>query len=348
MRRFVRVLAGLVVLTLALAAAPALASGPVTDGPGPFPPGDDGVRYHVVLDGVSCGPTALTYDGHIDYVGIPVAGATVGSRLVRDGRVVFESDLVAPAATGSGTLALPSTVLAGPSYPLVRAVHGVVAIGGERTYVGGTSIFCLSAGATPILADYEDYFPPCGVGDRPVFPDVPATSQFCEDVAWALDRDITTGYLDGGFHPTSPVTRQAMAAFLYRAAGWPAVPVPCAAPPFPDVLADHPFCPEITWLAGEGITGGYADGGFHPAAPVSRQATAAFLYRAAGEPRGADPSCPTAPFPDVPTSHPFCGEIDWLADTGITGGYADGGFHPAAAVSRQAMAAFLHRFQLLS
>ena len=53
--------------------------------------------------------------------------------------------------------------------------------------------------------------------------------------------------------------------------------------------------------------------------------------------------CATAPFPDVPTTSGFCGEIDWLADAGITEGYADGTFRPTAEVSRQAMAAFLHR-----
>jgi hypothetical protein len=41
---------------------------------------------------------------------------------------------------------------------------------------------------------------------------------------------------------------------------------------------------------------------------------------------------------------PFCGSIAWLADRGISTGYADGGLRPAAQVTRQAMAAFLHRY----
>lgn len=49
-------------------------------------------------------------------------------------------------------------------------------------------------------------------------------------------------------------------------------------------------------------------------------------------------------FSDVPDTHPFHGEIDWLVDAGIADGYADGTFKPANAVSRQAMAAFLKRF----
>lgn len=48
-------------------------------------------------------------------------------------------------------------------------------------------------------------------------------------------------------------------------------------------------------------------------------------------------------FNDVPTAHPFHSEISWLAGTGITQGYADGGYHPSDPVTRQAMAAFLKR-----
>ncbi|MEO6349643.1 MAG: S-layer homology domain-containing protein, partial [Candidatus Limnocylindrales bacterium] len=48
-------------------------------------------------------------------------------------------------------------------------------------------------------------------------------------------------------------------------------------------------------------------------------------------------------FFDVPNSNPFHKEISALSDAGITTGFGDGGFHPGAAVTRQAMAAFLGR-----
>lgn len=110
---------------------------------------------------------------------------------------------------------------------------------------------------------------------------------------------------------------------------------------FSDVTG--PFCNPITWLALSGIGSGYPDGTFRPTLAVSRQAMAAFLYRAAGSPRGEAPPCATAPFPDVTTANPFCGHIDWLVDEGIATGFADGTFKPTQAVSRQAMAAFLVR-----
>lgn len=49
-------------------------------------------------------------------------------------------------------------------------------------------------------------------------------------------------------------------------------------------------------------------------------------------------------FSDVPSSHPFHGDIDWLASTGITTGFADGTFRAGQPVTRQAMAAFLRRY----
>ena len=174
------------------------------------------------------------------------------------------------------------------------------------------------------------------------FNDVPSSSPFYGDVQWLVYKGVTTGYPDGGFHPAAAVSRQAMAAFLYKLTN-PAQSAPaCASAPFTDVPASNQFCGAIAWLVGQKITGGYADGGFHPAAAVSRQAMAAFLYTLTN-PALSAPLCASAPFTDVPASNQFCGAIAWLVGQKITGGYADGGFHPAAAVSRQAMAAFLHR-----
>jgi hypothetical protein len=140
------------------------------------------------------------------------------------------------------------------------------------------------------------------------------------------------------------VTRQSMAAFMYRLAGSPRGPDPsCTSAPFPDVPTSHPFCGEIDWLVDEGVTTGFADGKYHPNDNVSRQSMAAFMYRLADSPNGPDPACTVAPFPDVATSNPFCGEIEWLVDEGVTTGFADGGYHPTDSVTRQSMAAFMYR-----
>ena len=112
---------------------------------------------------------------------------------------------------------------------------------------------------------------------------------------------------------------------------------------FSDVRPGDPFYAAIFRLNERGITGGYPDGTFRPLGSVNRGAMAAFLYRIRHVGESA-PRCSEAPFADVPVSHPFCGEIAWLASTGITKGYPDGTFRPGQAVTREAMAAFLFRY----
>ncbi|UYY80245.1 MULTISPECIES: S-layer homology domain-containing protein [Arthrobacter] len=125
------------------------------------------------------------------------------------------------------------------------------------------------------------YTPPA----TPKFADYPTNSPYYKEVSWLADQGITTGYNDGPngaptFHPQGTVNRDAMAAFIYRLNGSPAVTVSSN---FIDVPANYPFYKEITWLANNKITTGWAlpDGTseFRPGIAVARDATAAFLYR---------------------------------------------------------------------
>jgi hypothetical protein len=173
------------------------------------------------------------------------------------------------------------------------------------------------------------------------FTDVPRSHRFYADIAWLAGEGVTTGNADGSFAPKAPVTREAMAAFLYRYAGSPEFSVPTRSP-FSDVPTSHRFYREIAWLAQSGITTGNADGSFAPKASVTREAMAAFLYRYAGSPKFAVPG--KAPFTDVSAGSRFAKQIAWLSKSGITTGNADGSFAPKASVTREAMAAFLHRY----
>ncbi|MGY1641629.1 S-layer homology domain-containing protein [Geodermatophilus sp. SYSU D00703] len=178
------------------------------------------------------------------------------------------------------------------------------------------------------------------------FRDVPAGSQFAADVDWLVTEGIASGYRDGTFRPTAPVTRQAMALFLYRfshpGGGTPACD-PDDPGPFSDVAPSDAACGAIRWLVGVGVTSGYDGGVFKPGAAVTRQAMAQFLYRLSHG-SAAAPGCTSGPFSDVAPSDAACGAISWLVGVGVTGGYAGGVFKPGAAVTRQAMAAFLHRY----
>ncbi|NQX29544.1 S-layer homology domain-containing protein [Microbacteriaceae bacterium VKM Ac-2854] len=182
---------------------------------------------------------------------------------------------------------------------------------------------------------------------KPLFRDVPEGSAFFDEVQWLGKTKISTGYADVGgtraYRPVEAVSRQAMAAFLYRLhllRGGDEFAPPVRAS-FSDVPVTHPFFREIEWMKAAGITTGDADGGYRPGAAVSRQAMSAFLSRMSGE---EVPAVTARPFPDVPSTDAFAAAIAWMARERIASGYQDGGFHPLDPVTRQAMAAFLFRY----
>ncbi|WP_342371657.1 S-layer homology domain-containing protein [Propioniciclava soli] len=183
-----------------------------------------------------------------------------------------------------------------------------------------------------------------------VFDDVPVGTEHLESICWMYVRGLTTGYGTPPrltYQPVSPVNRDAMAAFLYRYAGSPAY-TPPAISPFADVPTTAQFYKEIAWLAEQGITTGWETGGrryYRPLTPVNRDAMAAFLYRFAGSPVWTPPAA--SPFADLTPSTAFYSEITWLAHHGITTGWVDGPrrqFRPVNPVNRDAMAAFLQRY----
>ena len=116
---------------------------------------------------------------------------------------------------------------------------------------------------------------------------------------------------------------------------------------FSDVPPGWTFDHEIRWLSQLGVTSGYDEVGgtvtYRGSQPVLREQMAAFLYRFEHEGSNPESGSPAADFTDVAASHPFTAHIAWLADEGITTGYADGAFRPGQPVLREQMAAFLYR-----
>ncbi len=124
--------------------------------------------------------------------------------------------------------------------------------------------------------------PPPGCGEAAAtgpFTDVTPQHVFCDEILWLVEQGIADGFVDGSFHPVDALSRQAMAAFLWRWAGEPAVVVPSPSS-FADVPPTHPFVEPVEWMAAVGLAGGFPDGTFRPGAGLSRQAMAAFLFRA--------------------------------------------------------------------
>ncbi|MHA3723729.1 S-layer homology domain-containing protein [Leucobacter sp. HY1910] len=175
------------------------------------------------------------------------------------------------------------------------------------------------------------------------FPDVPQGHKFYIPITWMYNTGLTTGTNIGGrdyYQPGANLTREAMAAFLYRLSG-----DNYTAPkksPFVDMKPGDKFYREISWMKAKGLSTGTKTARgvvYQPKAALTREAMAAFMYRTNGKPAAG---LSTA-FTDVPRAHKFNREIAWMQKSGITTGYADGTFKPRSTVTREAMAAFIHR-----
>ena len=185
----------------------------------------------------------------------------------------------------------------------------------------------------------------------PVFRDVAPERVFFLEIQDLFAAGVTEGWGSGGdrtFQPDSDNLRDAMIVFIHRAMGAPSYTAPKSSP-FRDVDPGFVFYKEICWAYDEGITEGWGSGSnrtFRPLEPVKRDAVAAFLYRAAGEP-SARPSDADA-FVDVPRDHVFATEIGWLGTSGISRGWDDGTFRPDAYIKRDQMATFVMRWMKLT
>ena len=172
----------------------------------------------------------------------------------------------------------------------------------------------------------------------------PDVGAFATEVDEMHRLGVVTGYADGLFHPKEPLTRQAAAAWVHRAQPGADRDATSCAPgspaPFVDVAASHPFCHAISELAARGKVVGYPDGTFRPAAPVTRQAFAAFLF-------GAGAEVDAAPFVDVGPDHALAGSLRSAAQTRVVRGYPDGTFRPNATITREAAAAMVARYYYL-
>ncbi len=152
------------------------------------------------------------------------------------------------------------------------------------------------------------------------------------DIAWLADSGITAGCGVDRFCPRDPVTREQMASFLSRA-----LELPLTSMDFFDDDASSDHQADINRLAASGITRGCAVALFCPRATVSREQMASFLARALEL-----PSTTRDYFTDDENS-PHQVDINRLAAADITGGCSAVGFCPRTVVTREQMAAFLHR-----
>jgi len=128
------------------------------------------------------------------------------------------------------------------------------------------------------MLDTED--PP----ETPTFEDVPDWSWAYGSVEACADAGIVLGYPDGLYRPAVYISRDQMAVYIQRAAGFATEAV--SADLFLDVATDHWAAPSIKACVSNDVVYGYPDGLFRPGLLVDRGQMAVFVYRGLMVPTG--------------------------------------------------------------
>ena len=113
------------------------------------------------------------------------------------------------------------------------------------------------------------------------FPDVPSGRWYTDAVAWASANEIVAGYDNGNFGPNDPVTREQMAAILYRYARYKGYDVTDSGniSAFPDGDRVSAYAADaMKWAVGAGLIQG-SDGMLLPTGGATRAQAAVILMR---------------------------------------------------------------------
>ena len=111
------------------------------------------------------------------------------------------------------------------------------------------------------------------------FADVPADAWYDSAARWAADQQIVLGD-NGSFRPSAGITREALAALLYRYAGSVGLDTSARADlsRFPDASGVSAYAADaMSWAVAEGILGGRTDGTLAPKGTATRAQTAKML-----------------------------------------------------------------------
>lgn len=167
------------------------------------------------------------------------------------------------------------------------------------------------------------------------FIDVPVTHPYYKEIQLMKEMKIINGYPDKTFKPTASISRQHVAALIYRS-GVSLEPIREKAT-FADVPESHPYYTEIMALYQAGIIDG-SNGKFNPNDALTRGQLAKILVNAFKlELQPAN----VLSFADT-DNHWAKDDINILSSNGITVG-SQGRFNPNDQVSRMHYATFMYR-----
>lgn len=127
---------------------------------------------------------------------------------------------------------------------------------------------------------------------RDAFTDTPDGAWYEDAVLWAVRNHIMSGYTASTFGPHDPITREQLAAILWRYAGSPAAE---AGEAYADEASIASWAvTAVDWARTRGFINGMSDGSFRPDGRATRAQVAAILMRY-DQARTEEPSPEPAP-----------------------------------------------------
>ena len=170
------------------------------------------------------------------------------------------------------------------------------------------------------------------------FEDVKPGQFYFDAVAWAVEKDVTTGDTATTFNPEGVCMRGHVVTFLWRAKGCPEPK--STENPFVDVKEGAYFYKAVLWAYENGITNGIDATHFAPTGACNRAQVVTFLYRAQGKPAYETTE---NPFSDVDTTAWYGPAVLWAVENEIAYGMDDGTFGVNGACNRAHAVTFLFR-----
>ena len=179
------------------------------------------------------------------------------------------------------------------------------------------------------------------------FTDVSSNDWFYGAVSAVYHEGFMNGVSNTEFAPDEELTRGMLVTIIGRMGGAEM----SASAAFADVDEDAYYSPYIAWAAENGIVNGFEDGTFRPDESVTREQTAAILYRYMqhiGIDVSAGENTNILSYADANEISEYAiPAIQWACGAGIMKGYPDGTLAPAAGITRAELATMISAVALI-
>lgn len=173
------------------------------------------------------------------------------------------------------------------------------------------------------------------------FRDLDPAKWYHAGVCYVLRNGLMKGMAEGIFAPENALTRAQFVTTLYRLEGEPSVEG--WKNPFGDVKADLWYTDAVIWAASKGIVMGKTNTIFDPDAAITREQTAAILYRYSEE-KPVEENCLKA-YADASSVSAYAVDaMNWAVASGLINGLTQTTLTPKGTATRAQIATILMRY----